>query len=66
MWWLERNMPDFFAKPTDKAKENENAAPVKVPSIEVEFIEPNTKEQRQRLLEMETDILVNMKGGVKA
>lgn len=67
MWWLERNMPDFFAKPTDKAKENENAAPTKVPSIEVEFIEPNTKEQRQRLLEMESDILANMKGGgVKA
>lgn len=66
MWWLERNMPDFFAKATDKAKENENAEPIKVPSIEVEFIEPNTNATRQRLLDMEETILKDMKGGPKA
>ena len=64
MWWLERNLPDFFAKPSDKAKEEETAVDaVGVPSIKVEFVDPNTKEQRQRLLDMEEEILKEQKGG---
>lgn len=66
MWWLERNMPDQFAKPSDKAIESETANNTSVPAIEVEFIDPNTKENRDRLLDMENEILNDMKQGGKA
>lgn len=66
MWWLERNMPDFFAKPSDKAKESETEAPLNVPSIEVEFIDPTTTASQQRLLDMEEQILKDLNDGGKA
>lgn len=65
MWWLERNMPDQFAKPSDKVKEAEDK-PGLVPSIEVEFIDPNTDDTKQRLLDIENQILHDMKGDGKA
>lgn len=63
MWWLERNMPDFFAKPSDKAKDQDADSTVGVPSIEVEFIDPETSATQQRLLDMEEQILKDMNGG---
>lgn len=63
MWWLERNMPDFFAKPSDKAKDQDVDPTVGVPSIEVEFIDPETSATQQRLLDMEEQILKDMNGG---
>lgn len=63
MWWLERNLPDFFAKPSDKAKENETGEMPNVPAIEVEFIDPDTNDSRQRLIDMEDKILSELKGG---
>ena len=63
MWWLERNMPDFFAKPSDKAKEQETSEVPSVPAIEVEFIDPDTNDSRQRLIDMEEKILSEIKGG---
>lgn len=66
MWWLERNMPDFFAKPSDKVKEVETESTVGVPAIEVEFIDPGAKDHTQRLLDMEEQILSEMKIGGKA
>ena len=66
MWWLERNMPDFFAKPSDKAKENETEAPLSVPSIEVEFIDPGTSVNQQRLIDMEEQIMKDLNNGGKA
>ena len=64
MWWLERNLPDYFAKPSDKAKDQEVETEVAaVPSIKVEFVDPTTKEQQQRLLDMENEILNDQKGG---
>lgn len=66
MWWLERNMPDFFAKPSDKAKDEENAPVGAVPSIEVEFIDPGTQNHTQRLLDMEEQILKDLKNGGQA
>lgn len=66
MWWLERNMPDFFAKPSDKAKDSETETVVGVPSIEVEFIDPDTRDTTQRLLDMEEQILNDLKLGGKA
>ena len=62
MWWLERNFPDFFAKPSDKVKESESEQPVGVPSIEVEFIDPETTASAQRLADMEEQILKDLKG----
>ncbi len=63
MWWLERNLPDFFAKPGDKAKEQESSEPVLVPSVTVEFVDPETSDTQQRLLDMEQQILNDLKGG---
>ena len=65
MWWLERNMPDFFAKPSDKVKEAEDK-PGAVPSIEVEFIDPDTNDSKDRIKAMEQEILNSMKGDGKA
>lgn len=66
MWWLERNMPDFFAKPSDKVKDQENQEAPSVPSVSVEFIDPNTTDTQQRLLDMEQRILDDLKGSDKA
>ena len=66
MWWLERNMPDFFAKPTDKASEEQSTDLGAIPPIEVEFINPDTPAQRDRLHEMEEKILSEIKIGGKA
>ena len=62
MWWLERNLPDFFAKPGDKAKESENEPKPTTPSIQVEFVDPATPSNQQRLLDMEQQILKDLKG----
>lgn len=61
MWWLERNMPDFFAKPSDKVKEAEPESVGSVPAIEVEFVDPASVSARQRLLDMEEQILNDLK-----
>lgn len=66
MWWLERNMPEEFAKPSDKVKESETEAVAGVPAIEVEFIDPNTRDTTQRLLDMEEQILKDLKSGGEA
>ena len=66
MWWLERNMPEDFAKPSDKAKDGEMPDTSGVPAIEVEFINPDTTDTRQRLLDMEEKLLNEQKGGGKA
>lgn len=66
MWWLERNMPDFFAKPTDKANDEQSMAIENIPAIEVEFINPDTQAQRDRLHELEEKILNESKIGGKA
>ena len=66
MWWLERNMPDFFAKPTDKASEEQVNDTSSIPAIEVEFVNPDTPAQRDRLHELESKILSESKIGGKA
>ena len=63
MWFLERNLPDYFAKPSDKPKDEEKGDMTGVPAIEVEFIDPGTSDSRQRLLDMEEKILNEQKGG---
>jgi hypothetical protein len=66
MWFLERTIPDYFAKPSDKAKDSEMAETSGVPAIEVEFIDPNTSDQRERLLDMESKLLTEQKPGGNA
>lgn len=60
MWWLERSLPDSFAKPSDKAKENENSRVATEP-IRVEFIDPNTATTKERLMDMEREVLEGLK-----
>jgi len=62
MWWLERSLPDAFAKPSDKAKESENTRVATEP-IRVEFVDPNTDASRERLIELEREVLDGLKKG---
>lgn len=62
MWWLERSIPDSFAKPSDKAKESENTKVATEP-IRVEFVDPNSDITKQRLIDMEREVLNDMKKG---
>lgn len=60
MWFLERSFSEFFAKPSDKAKEEEiNKVPVE--KVQVEFIDSNTKEYKDRIKNMEELILNEQK-----
>ena len=57
MWWLERNLPDYFAKPSDKLRESENSEVAPISGVQVEFIDPGTIDTTQRLLDIEKEIL---------
>lgn len=61
MWFLERTMSDFFAKPSDKAKE-ENSEKVKVEPVRVEFVNPDTPETKDRIAQLEAEIMEGGKG----
>lgn len=61
MWFLERTLPDFFAKPTDKAVE-QNQEQVQVESIRVEYVDPETEETQKRLDEMQADLEAKING----
>lgn len=56
MWFLERTLSDFFGKPSEKVKEEENNKP-SVEKVVVEYIDPNTKDNRDRVKEMDELIL---------
>lgn len=61
MWFLERTFADYFSKPSEKAKEEEiNKVPVE--KVQVEFIDANTKENKERIKNMEELILSEQKG----
>lgn len=65
MWFLERTLSDFFSKPSEKAKEEElTKAPVE--KVQVEYIDPGTKENKDRIKEMEELILNEQKDGLPA
>ena len=61
MWFLERTMSDFFAKPSDKASEEarENAP---VPSVQVEYVDPNSVDSKDRVLSMEAELEKKING----
>lgn len=61
MWFLERTFADYFSKPSEKAKEEEiNKVPVE--KVQVEFVDANTKENKERIKNMEELILSEQKG----
>lgn len=66
MWFLERTLPDFFAKPSDKAAADQNGENIHVEPIRVEFVDPDTEESKQRVKDMEQDLLVKLNGEGKA
>jgi len=51
-WFLERTLPDYFGRPQDKVVADENSTG-EIPSIQVNFIDPNTKESNDRVEQME-------------
>lgn len=61
MWFLERLYSDFFSKPSEKAKEEENNKP-SVDKVQVEFVDSNSKENKDRVKAMEELILAEQKG----
>ena len=62
MWFLERTMPDFFSKPSEKKIEGENETKMPIDSITVEFINPDTDDSKKRLVDMENQVLSDLKG----
>ena len=65
MWFLERTMADYFGRPSDKVIEEENNVGA-VPSIHVEFIDPETSDTKDRLREMEDRVVKELKGSGEA
>ena len=64
MWFLERQFSDFFSKPNEKAAEDNKDLVVE--PIKVEYVEPNSQETRDRVEEMERDIMESYKAGGRA
>ena len=61
MWFLERTLADYFGRASDKVIEEENSAGT-IPSIQVEFVDPNNSDTKDRLAEMEQKVLNELKG----
>ena len=61
MWFLERTMSDFFAKPSEKTvDEAREAAPVA--SVKVEYVDPNSPETKDRVIAMEAELEKKING----
>lgn len=65
MWFLERTLPDFFAKPSDKATIDSESKTVVEP-VKVEYVNPNTQETKDRIAEMEEDLIRKFNGEGRA
>lgn len=65
MWFLERTQADYFGRAADKVATEENV-PSAIPSIQVEFIDPNQQDSKDRLQDMETQVLQELKGSGEA
>jgi len=65
MWFLERTLSDFFSKPSEKVREEElNKVPIE--KVQVEFVDPGTKENKDRIKDMDELILNEQKDGLPA
>lgn len=56
MWILERTFSDYFSKPTEKKEAGIDEKPL-VETVKVEWIDPQTDEQKKRIDNIETEIL---------
>lgn len=65
MWFLERTLSGYFGREIDKQVVNENTSG-DVPKVQIEFIDPNTDDERARLEELETEVLKELKGSGEA
>ena len=65
MWFLERTLSDFFAKPSDKAVAVSDEKMVVEP-VKVEYVNPNTEESKERIKDIEDDILRKLNGDGRA
>lgn len=65
MWFLERTQADYFGRAQDKVIEEESA-PGTIPSIQVEYVDPKTRDTEERLKEMEDLVLKEIKGSGEA
>lgn len=65
MWFLERTQADYFGRAQDKVIEEESA-PGTIPSIQVEFVDPKTRDTEDRLKNMEDLVLKELKGSGEA
>lgn len=61
MWYLERTMSDFFAKPSEKAIDSGESKPA-VEKIRVEYVDPDSKETQDRVKAMEEDLIKAING----
>ena len=55
MWFLERTLSDFFAKPSDKVAV-EDGDKILVEPVKVEFVNPESEETQDRVKEMEDEL----------
>ena len=60
MWFLERTLSDFFAKPSEKAQEQETRQFVE--PVKIEYVDANDEESKNRVQEMENDLLEKING----
>ena len=60
MWFLERSFSEYFAKASEKAKDEE-VSKVPVEKVTVEFIDGSSKESKDRIRDMEQLILNEQK-----
>ena len=65
MWFLERTQADYFGRAQDKVIEEEST-PGTIPSIQVEYVDPKTRDTEERLKEMEDLVLKELKGSGEA
>lgn len=64
MWFLERTLSDFFAKPSEKVVDE--GSKTYIEPVKVEYVNPDTNDTRDRVREMEADLERKINGEVKA
>ena len=64
MWFLERTLSDFFAKPSDKAIEEQQSNTVE--PIRVEYVKPDSVDTKDRVKAIEEELEKQINGEGKA
>lgn len=65
MWFLERTMSDFFARPIDKSvAADESKLPVE--KVRIEYVDPDSPDSKDRVQELEMELEKKINGESKA